>query len=62
MLRENGLIGSMRGSKKYKKKVEDKPMEEGGKKLNIKHHYANPQWNYTISPRPIPRHTKKDKK
>ncbi len=59
---KGGLIDFMRGSKKYKKKVEDKLMEEWGKGSNIKHHYVNPQWNYTISPRPVARHAKKDKK
>ena len=52
----------MRSSKKYKDKVEDKPVEERGKKLNIKHRYTNPQWNYTISARLIPTDAKKDKK
>lgn len=46
-------------SKKAKKKKRPKKVEE---ELNIRYHDVNPQWNYTISPRPKSKQTKGDEK
>ena len=62
MARKDGLMGSMRDRKKYKKKAENKPMEDWEKELNIKYHDVNPEWNYTIYPRPNSKQVKKDEK
>ena len=55
-------MDSTRNRKKDERKKGNKPAEDWEKELNIKYHDVNPEWNYTIFPRPISKQTKKDKK
>jgi len=50
-----------RGRKKQKKESRIN-IENGEMELNIRYHDVNPQWNYTISPRPKLKEVNKGKK
>jgi len=52
---------NMMRTKKIKRVLEDKFVEDWEKELNIKHHKVNPESNCTILPR-ISRQAKKSKK
>lgn len=54
-------MSAARGRKKHKKELRT-TIEDGEMELNIKYHDVNPQWNYTISPRPKLKEVNKGKK
>ncbi len=62
VIAKDRLMDSIRNRKKDERKKGNKPAEDWEKELNIKYHDVNPEWNYTIFPRPISKQTKKDKK
>lgn len=53
-------MNTARSRKKHKKELRT-TMEDGEMELNIKYHNVNPQWNYTISPRPKSKQVNKAK-
>ena len=45
----------------HRKRLKKEKVEEVEEDLNIRYHDVNPQWNYTISPRPT-KSTKQDER
>lgn len=53
-------MNSTKAHKQSKKREKKQPNLE--EELNIRYHDFNPEWNYTISPRPKSKRTKDDEK